>query len=360
MDFEPLFTPFTIGKVTLRNRFVMSPMQKHKPANFVPGPEMANYYKDRIQGGIGLIVTQGTTMDHPTTMSPYARLYPPAYDGWRACADVVRKNGGEIVMQLWHEGNSREGGFGPSGLNALGKETGHALTRQQIPEIVEMYAEAARTAEKLGFTGIEMHYSQAYLLGLFLRETSNRRDDEYGGDFAARMRIGVEVARAIRAAVGPDFIVGMRTGGYRHDGSERAFPTLDDLKSFLTQMRDIGVDYFNTSTGRFFTAEYPELDKEMSYPGWIKALVGVPAMGGGCVGMSDVLTTTLAGKTVQREDNFAELLRRFHRGDFDLITLGRTIYTDAQWPTKLREHRFVDMLPEITSAHMQKEEVIAR
>ena len=347
-DVEPLFRPFTLGRVQLRNRLVMAPMQKHRPPECVPGDELVEYYRERVRGGIGLVVTQGTTMDHPTTTSPYARLYPPALDGWRRCAEAVRSEGGEIVMQLWHEGAYRKDGWGPSAVDASGREQGQALSRSQIGEIIEVYRQSAVTAEALGFAGVELHYGEAYLLGMFLNQQKNTRDDEYGGDLDGRMRLGLEIARAIRTSVGPAFLVGVRTTAAREGGLAGTFPTPADLGRFVTAFEQAGVTHFHGFSGQFWTPEYPDLDSDLSYSGWIKRLSSVPVITVGSVGLSEPLTTTIMRETVHHHDNIAELMRRFYRGDFDLVALGRTVLTDPQWPTKLREGRFLEMPAELS------------
>ena len=90
MNLDGMFTPLTVRGVTIPNRFAMAPMQRHKPDDLIPSNLHAEDYRDRVRGGVGLIITQGTTMDHWTTSSPYARLFQPAYDGWKACVDAKR------------------------------------------------------------------------------------------------------------------------------------------------------------------------------------------------------------------------------------------------------------------------------
>ena len=352
MSLDPLFTPFKIRNITLRNRLTMSPMQKHRPADLIPGPEQVEYYEQRMKGGLGLIVTQGTTMDHPTSEAPYARLFPPAYDSWKRCTEAVRENGGHIFMQLWHEGAQREGGWGPSGRSASGKETGKTLSDQQIREIIDTYAFSAAKCKELGFSGIELHCGHGYLMGQFIGPLSNVRDDDWGGDFNRRMRFPLEITRAVRKAVGDDFVVGLRTslwGGL--DGSPKSFNTPDELAEYLMMFQRAGVDIFHALTDKFWRPEFEDVN-DLAYAGWIKKLTGCPSIAGGSVGLDATLMESMGGKTANSigGQGFGELMRRFNRGDFDLVSLGRAILTDPEWVNKVREGRFQDLRQSLTPA----------
>jgi 2,4-dienoyl-CoA reductase-like NADH-dependent reductase (Old Yellow Enzyme family) len=345
MDLSPLFQPYRLGGLTLANRFVMSPMQKHEPPDLIPNDEMVEYYRCRIKGGVGLIMTQGVTMDHPTSTAPYASFIPRAYDGWKRCVDVVRENGGHIFPQLWHEGAHRAGGFGPSGLSGWGEAQGHALTRQQIAELVEVYAKSAYDAQQLGFSGVEIHGAHGYLVDQFFMPISNKREDEYGGSPENRMRFALDIVRAIRAAVGSDFPISMRVSQWKNrDFDAKPCPTPEALTDFLTPLKKAGVDVFHASARRFWVPEYDGSD--MGYAGWVKKQSGLPVIAVGSVGLTnDLATNFYAGNTVEAggQANFSELIRRFNRGDFDLVAIGRTILTDPEWVNKVRDGRFDDL-----------------
>jgi 2,4-dienoyl-CoA reductase-like NADH-dependent reductase (Old Yellow Enzyme family) len=349
MSLAPLFTPYKLRDITLRNRFVMSPMQKHRPADLIPGPEFADYYAARTRGGVGLIVTQGTTMDHLTSASPFARLFPPAHGGWMRCAEAVRDAGGHIFMQLWHEGASREGGYGPSGRSSSGKAHGQTLTATEIEDIIDLFARSALKVKDLGFSGVEIHCGHPYLLGQFICPLSNLRDDDWGGDFRGRMKFPIAVTRAVRAAVGADFPISLRTSLWGSlSGPDKIFKTPQELGEYLLLFRDAGIDVFNTLTKRYCLPEFEESD--LGYAGWVKKLAGMPAMAGGCVGLDTDLYGSFAGETARStaSEGFDELLRRFNRGDFDLVTVGRAVLTDAEWVNKMRDGRIADLLQSLT------------
>ena len=354
MDLSALFEPYRLCGLTLANRFVMSPMQKHEPADLVPDADQVEYYRSRIAGGVGLIMTQGVTMDHPTSTSPYASFIPRAYDGWRRCVDAVRKEGGHMFPQLWHEGAHRVGGFGPSGLSGWGEPQGETLTRQQISELIEVYAKSAYDAKQMGFSGVEIHGAHGYLVDQFFMPISNKRSDEYGGSLENRMRFGLDIIRAVRAAVGSSFPISIRVSQWKNrDFDAKPCPTPEALAEFLTPLKEAGVDIFHASARRFWVPEYEGSD--MGYAGWVKKVSGLPTIAVGSVGLTnDLASNFYAGNDVKAggEDNLAELMRRFHRGDFDMVAVGRTVLTDPEWVNKVREGRFSEIKKSISAGDL--------
>ena len=117
-DISPLFQPLTINGMTLPNRFVMPAMQRGWCVDGVPLPKMADYYRERVDGGVGLIVGESCTIDHPSAsgQNPAAHLFGPAVPSWERCVRAVKDAGGHMFLQLWHEGSMRrEGAGGPAG-----------------------------------------------------------------------------------------------------------------------------------------------------------------------------------------------------------------------------------------------------
>ncbi len=355
------FEPCSIGGLQLPTRFVMSAMQDRRPKDLMPSADLAQHYTDRVDGGIGLIVTQGTTMDHPTSVSPYARLHTPAYAAWRRCAEAVRDRGAQIAMQLWHEGAMRAGGFSPSGLAFSGEATGVALSAVQIEELIEVYAESAAAAKELGFSAVELHGGHGYLLGLFASATSNIRTDEWGGDtLEARLRFPLAVTRAVRQAVGPDFPVLYRISQPSPQTAPKIFRNPNELAVYARALVMAGVDMFDVLSMRFWDAEFEGEDLGLS--GWLKRLTGAPAIGGGSIGLSHDLRSVLAGEQAfsTAHEGFAEMERRFDRGDFDLIALGRPILVDPMFLMKIRAGRFDELKPTIGKDDISSETRTAR
>ena len=217
---DALFTPFAVRQLKLANRIVMAPMTRSFSPGGVPGADVARYYRNRAEGGVGLIITEGTYMPYPAAgFDPRVpHLYgDEALAGWREVVKHVHEAGGKIFPQLWHVGmvfgppygNPAEGirPVGPSGLKKPGELAGEPMTQADIDAVIEAYGTAAANAQQLGFDGIELHGAHGYLIDQFFWEGTNLRTDNYGGDPVSRTRFGVEVIRRKCAGeVGPDFL----------------------------------------------------------------------------------------------------------------------------------------------------------
>lgn len=226
---SPLFAPCTVGAWQLPNRVVMAPMTRNRSPAGVPTSSVATYYAQRA--GAGLIVSEATAISaQGQGYADVPGLYTPAQRaGWRRVTDAVHAAGGRIVCQLWHVGRISHTSLQPDGRDpvapsAIGARSKtvllrdgqaelvavsppRALARAEIAGIVADYARAARAAVAAGFDGVEIHAANGYLIDQFLKTGSNRRDDDYGGTIANRLRFAVEVTQAVAAATG-----GARTG----------------------------------------------------------------------------------------------------------------------------------------------------
>ena len=215
-----LFKPFTIKDLVLPNRIVMAPMTRSKSPEGIPGPDVAAYYRHRAEGGVGLIVTEGTYVPHPA-----AGFYPdvphfygePSLAGWKRVVGEVHQAGGKIFPQLWHvgltpaaDGKISPAAIGPSGLANRGEKITEPMTQQDIDDVVHAFGEAALSAQRMGFDGVEIHGAHGYLLDQFFWDGTNQRTDGYGGDLVARTRFAVEVIREVRSQVGPEYPICLR------------------------------------------------------------------------------------------------------------------------------------------------------
>jgi 2,4-dienoyl-CoA reductase-like NADH-dependent reductase (Old Yellow Enzyme family) len=307
---------------------------------------MIEYHTTRAKD-LGLIQTQGTVLDHPSCVSPYARLLPASYDAWRRIADESQAAGCPIVMQIYYDGRSDDpAGFGPSGLTAAGLPNGErGLTRSEIDHVFEIILRAARMVKKLGFNGIELHGGQTYFMGLFLSPIANQRDDEYGGgSIENRMRLPVKLTKAVRDEVGPDFLMGYKVVQWAEDPVYR---TPDELKTFLTAMNAAGMDYYNGSTDKYWEPVYP--GSPMNIGGWVRKLSDKPVIISGGFGLDNKLRDTVDGMPANAtvHNGFDDLMRQFHNGEFDMFSLGRTILCDPDYLKKLRDGRFDEMMKTI-------------
>ena len=216
-----LFSPVRLGDIELPNRIVMAPLTRNRagPGN-VPQAVNATYYVQRASAG--LIISEATPISpqgvgYPNTPGIYT---PAQIDGWKAVVDAVHARGGHMFLQLWHVGRISHPSLqpaqalpvAPSAVKPDGDAftyeglqpfvTPRALEATEIPGIVADYRQAALNAMQAGFDGVEIHAANGYLIDQFLRNGSNRRDDDYGGSIENRCRFLLQVTEAVTAAVG--------------------------------------------------------------------------------------------------------------------------------------------------------------
>ena len=216
-----LFSPLTLGSLTLPNRIVMAPMTRNRAPETVPTALMSTYYVQRAQAG--LLITEGSQISSEAVGYPATPgIHTDAQEaGWKKITDAVHAQKGQIFLQLWHCGRASHpdfhGGalpvsssaiqpkgqtFTPQGLKDL--VTPRALTLEEIPRVIADYAHAAERAKRAGFDGVEIHGANGYLIDQFLRDGSNKRTDNYGGSLENRTRFLLEVTQAVVNVWGAD------------------------------------------------------------------------------------------------------------------------------------------------------------
>ncbi|CUS41078.1 MAG: NADH:flavin oxidoreductase [Thalassolituus sp.] len=353
-----LFQPIELGPLSLRNRIVMAPMTRTFSPGNVPNDLNVAYYERRAQNEVGLIITEGTCIGHKAA-NGYARvpfIYgEEALAGWKKVVDAVHAKGGKIAPQLWHVGSIRkEGvepdvsvpGYSPSGLVRPGKEGGIAMTKQDIDDVVEAFAQAAADSQRIGFDAIEVHGAHGYLVDQFFWEGTNQREDEYGGDLVARTRFACEIVSAIRERVGPDFPIIFRFSQWKQqDYSARLANTPEELDAFLKPLVNAGVDIFHCSTRRFWEPEFEGSDLNLA--GWTKKLTGKPVITVGSVGLTasfiDEEKHDMVDASGVATASFTELEQRMNNDEFELVGIGRALLQDPEWVIKIREGRYDEL-----------------
>ena len=356
-DVSPLFRPFACKSLQLANRVAMAPMTRMRSPNYIPNDEVVGYYRRRAEAGVGLLITEGTTVNHKAAngYEQVPAFHGAALDGWKKVVDAVHEAGGRIIPQLWHVGAVRRPGVGPdkdvpgyspSGMNKPGKVVGHVMTREDIQDVVRAFAEAARDAKALGFDGVEIHGAHGYLIDQFFWEGTNQRDDEYGGSLENRTRFAQEIIRAVRAEVGEDFAIMLRFSQWKQqDYDARLAQTPEELERFLAPLVAAGVDVFHCSTRRFWLPEFEGSDLNLA--GWTKKITGKPTMSVGSVGLDDdfIGSTGMAMGGSANVTGIDELVRRMANDEFDLIAVGRALLQDPQWLQKVRDGRLDEIKP---------------
>lgn len=352
---DGLFEPFEVKSLHLRNRFAMAPMTRMFSPDGIPTVDVAEYYRRRAAGGVGLIITEGTYIPDPAA-GPHTSV-PRHYGeqslaGWKAVVDAVHAEGGQIIPQLWHLGvgrgdkpelNPEIESISPSGLGLDGTASGRALTASDLETLRDAWVGAAVNAKATGFDGIELHGAHGYLLDQFLWDRTNLRSDDYGGTLEARVRFPAEVVAAIREAVGPDLAIVYRYSQWKSsDYNARIAATPDELARVLAPLVRAGVDVLHPSTRRHWEPAFPELsgtDGELGLAGWTKKITGLPTITVGSVGLDEVFTTSFTGRGDSNVTGIERLLKQYANGEFDLVALGRALLADPEWVRKLREGR---------------------
>ncbi|HEY1708849.1 MAG TPA: NADH:flavin oxidoreductase [Rhizomicrobium sp.] len=341
-----LFQPFTLKSVTFPNRIAMAPMTRSKSPDQVPNEQVAAYYRARAAGGVGLILTEGTSPEHKSASNDAnvpGFFGEASLKGWAQVVKAVKDAGGYIMPQLWHQGVIRHPGTGPypdepsispSGFAKADKKVAEPMTDSQIADVISGFANSAGYAKTLGFDGVELHGAHGYLIDQLFWEGTNQRDDHHGGGIAERTRFAADIARAVRAKVGEDFPILLRFSQWKQqDFGVKLAMTPKELEQFLRPLVDAGIDMFHCSTRRFWEPEFDGSDLNLA--GWTKKLSGVPTMSVGSVSLSiDFITSfTKATADVAGLDKLIEMMER---GDFDMIAVGRALIANPDWANKVR------------------------
>lgn len=356
-----LFSPLTLRGLTLKNRVVISPMCQHA-GDFGKATDWHLVHLGKFAiGGAGLIFVESTAVD------PRARIGVNDVGLWdddhvepfRRVVDFAHGNGARIGVQLAHAGRKAgsealwEGGralsceqlkatgepwrrMGPSAI-AAGPEwsTPAAMTHEDMLEAVGLFESAAKRAERAGFDVVELHFGHGYLAASFLSPNSNRRTDEFGGSIGNRMRFPLQIATAVRAAWPDDKPLFVRISAV--DGSDDGW-NLDDSVAFARELRKIGVDVIDCSSGGLSeetrTTNVPRgLGFQVPFAARIRRDAEIPTQAVGVI---------LDGPQAER------ILRD---GDADLIAIGREALYNPNWATHAAAQ--LDTDPDFTTWHFR-------
>lgn len=359
LDTSVLFRPLSVRSMQLDNRIVMAPMTRGFAPDGIPGAAQEAYYRARAVGGTGLLITEGTVINRPSSRNepgiPF--FHGDALSGWGGVVDAVHDVGGKIAPQIWHVGavNSMRADWAPdapmespSGLNAPGKAQGVAMSDEDVADTIAAFAQAAADSRRLGFDAVEVHGAHGYLVDQFFWEGTNLRGDGYGGaSLPERSRFAAEMVAAIRAAVGPDYPLILRVSQWKQqDYGARLAPTPDEMTAWLCPLVEAGVDVLHCSQRRFWEPEFPEIDGPdgLNFAGWAKKLTGALTISVGSVGLDGDFFGAFTGQKCGPAA-LDGLVARMERDEFDMIAVGRALITDADWANKVRDGRLEDLLP---------------
>ena len=297
---KSLFDQTFIHEKKLRNRFIVAPMTRTSAsASGVPTKEMEDYYTSFARGGFSMIITEGVyTDDHfsKTSHGQPGMVTEEQSRRWHDIGAQVHRYDSLFVCQLMHGGalsEISESTIAPSAVRPPGFKAGvgdvpcvypvpREMTMELMNEVKEGFVRAALLASRAGFDGVEIHAANGYLLHQFITEDSNLRNDQYGGNPANRLRFLVEIFSAIRAAVSPGFMVGIRLSESKVNNLTYRWPGgASTAVELFTALRSLPVSYIHVAAEGGNWARECQYNDGSSSTGIAKSLLNVPIIANG-------------------------------------------------------------------------------
>lgn len=348
---KSLFETVTIGNTILANRVGVAPMTRTSATSEgVVTDQMISYYTSFARGGFGLIITEGIYPDDKYSqgyLNQPGIVYEEQVQSWKKVVDSVHQVDVKIFAQIMHAGalsqgnRFMEGTIGPSAVQPKGEQmefyggkgpfpTPKKATKEDITDIINGFLNAVKHAKTAGFDGVEIHGANGYILDQFLTDYTNLRTDEYGGSTENRVRLLVEVCKAVREAVGQDFTVGIRisqgkVNDYTHKwaGKER------DAEIIFSQLGKAGLDFIHVTEYEAWEPAFPKGegtvatdsafgDGGMSLAALAKRYGNIPVIANGHL------------------EDPAKAKEIVGKGEVDLITLGKGALANHDWVNKVK------------------------
>jgi 2,4-dienoyl-CoA reductase (NADPH2) len=328
MSYPSLFAPLDLGFTTLKNRVLMGSMHTGLEEHPDGTERLAAFYAERARHGVALIVTGGVApspsgvgVESGAVLNDACQL--PHH---QVVTEAVHREGGKIALQILHTGrySYQPNPVAPSAIQApINRFKPHALTHGEILTLIEDFGQCASLAKQAGYDGVEVMGSEGYLINQFLAARTNQRDDEWGGDYARRMRFAVEVVRSVREKVGQDFIIIYRLSllDLVDDGG-----TFDEAVQLARAVEAAGATLINTGIG-WHEARIPTIATPVPRGAfsWVtrklKGLVSIPLVTTNRINDPKTAEAILAG------------------GDADMVSMARPFLADAELVSKAAQGR---------------------
>lgn len=318
-----LFAPLDLGSVTLPNRVLMGSMHlglEERPDGF---ERLAAFYRERVEGGVALIVTGGVAPSEESRLTPGAATLACEAEAapHRVVTEAVHAAGGRIALQILHAGRYAAVPelVAPSPLRApISPLTPRELTDPEIERTIEDFVRTARLARTVGYDGVEIMGSEGYLINQFIAPRTNRRTDRWGGSFENRVRFPVEIVRRVREAVGPECIIVYRLSmlDLVPDGSSR-----DEVVELAGLIEAAGATIINTGIG-WHEARIPTIAGMVPRGAFarvsrmVKGAVSIPVVAANRINTPEIAERILA------------------EGDADMVSLARPLLADPAFVRK--------------------------
>ncbi len=340
-QFPTLFSPLQLRHKILRNRIVFGSHTANMAENGLPGERHRGYYEERARGGAAMIVVEPVPVHRTAvlTRGNFLHSSDEIIPHFRKVTDAVHAHGAVICHQLYHVGqhgdfdNSYEAAWSPSGLPSFHDSDGsHAMTENEIEEIIEGFVQAARRAKESGFDGIELFAAYNAMIDQFWLPFNNRRDDKWGGSFENRMRFSRTIMERIRKMAGDDFIIGLAVNMDTTSAVSQSTAFQQDVIAWH-DARQL-MDYVTCGTGSYF-----------NFTGIIPNAFHVDKLG---AGHAEALKQVVTFAKVQAEAHIrtpenAEAVVK--SGQADMVSIVRGQIADPHLANKAREGRPEDVRP---------------
>lgn len=340
-DLSHLFRPIKIRGLELKNRVVMAPMVTnycHEDGSVTQ--RLIDYHVARAWGGVGLIQVEAAYVRRDGRGFPNQigidrdELIP----GLRQLTDLVHEGGAKVSVQIFHAGrqtSAAAAGTQPIAPSPLAEPSSGVLPRElaieEVHQVREAFAQAARRAREAGFDAVEVHGAHGYLIGEFLSPFSNRRTDEYGGSLTGRLRFADEIVRRVRQVVGDDFPILFRLSADEYVAGGLDLP---QSRVIAAAMQSAGADAISVSAGNYASPGMMitppmELERALFVPlaESIKGVVSVPVIAVGRLHDPAIANQVIA------------------EGKADMVALGRALLTDPGWVEKAQRGEVEEILP---------------
>lgn len=340
--FNKLFEPGKIGKVSIKNRLVMSPMGCGL-ANLdgTPSEDMIAFYEARAIGGAGLIIPEITRVNdvHGAGLMRQLSVTKDRHiEPLSKLAEAVHKHGSKIFIQLHHPGRETVSALlggqpvvapSPIPCKYLKQET-RELKTEEVKELINQFIDGAVRVQKAGCDGVELHAAHGYLLQQFLSPYTNKREDEYGGSFENRLRMIQEIIVGIRKVCGPSFPIGVRLSVeefLEKTGVTEEYIHIQDGIKIAMVLEETGIDFIDVSCGLYETGITSV--EPISFPqGWRRDMI---------MAVKNHVNIPVIGVSAIKEPAVAEQF--LEDGVEDFVSMGRTWLADENWGKKVQEGR---------------------
>nr|WP_297350845.1 bifunctional salicylyl-CoA 5-hydroxylase/oxidoreductase [uncultured Caldimonas sp.] len=350
----PMFTPFTVRSVQLKNRVVVSPMAQYSAVDGVPGDYHLVHLGARAMGGAGLVFAE------MTCVSPDARITPGCpglytetqRDAWKRIVDFVHAStDAKIALQLGHAGAKGATKVAWEGIDQPLEQGGwplisaspqqyldgvsawsRAMTRTDMDRVTADFARSARWAAEAGFDWLELHCAHGYLLSSFISPLTNQRTDEYGGSLENRLRYPLEVFRAVREVWPQHLPMSVRISA--HDWVDGGI-TSDDAVEIARAFKAAGADMIDCSSGQVSKQERPTYGRMWQTPfaDRIRNEAGIATIAVGAISEADHVNSIIAAG---RADLCAIARPHLANPAWTLNEAARIGYLDVAWPPQYR------------------------